>query len=286
MDIFSLSCIFVVTTQSYSMMMGEIGSDTRYDGIIMAQILYILYAFFVVILLSNVLIAIVTDSYEFIQNDRAAIVFWTNRLDFVAETDGMSSIILGCFGCGPSSSKGAAGAPTRVQERPGGTTILDGDDDDEIENQEIMYHIWASVTGLFTDTHYYEDEKKSLMNIEFWVFAAYQCFALFVVIPIWIVLGIVTVGILWPPQVRQYMLIQETGQLSQQSRERQKLEQLREIQGNIAELRAEIQKEIEADRSDMARMKLDVENNQAEVLSDLQQIKELMTTLLDLGGAM
>ena len=82
------------------MMMGEIGSETRYDGIIMAQVLYILYAFFVVILLSNVLIAIVTDSYEFIQNDRAAIVFWTNRLDFVAETDGMLSIILGCFGCG------------------------------------------------------------------------------------------------------------------------------------------------------------------------------------------
>jgi len=270
--------------KTYSMMMGEIGSETRYDGIIMAQILYILYAFFVVILLSNVLIAIVTDSYEFIQNDRAAIVFWTNRLDFVAETDGIQSIILGCFGCGPSS-KGAAGAPTRVQERPGGTTILDGDDDDEIENQEIMGYIWASITGLFTDTHYYEDEKVSFWNIEFWVFAAYQCFALLVVIPVWIVLGIVTVGILWPPQVREYMLLQsETGQVSQQSRERQKLEQLREIQNDIAQLKAEIQKEIENDRSDMIRMKMDVENNQAEVLSDLQQIKELMTTLLDLGG--
>lgn len=265
------------------MMMGEIGSEVRYDGILMAQILYILYAFFVVILLSNVLIAIVTDSYEFIQNDRAAIVFWTNRLDFVAETDGMSSIILGCL-CLGGSSKYATGAPTRVQERPGGTTILD-DDDDEAENNEIMRHIWGSVTGLFTDTHYYEDEKVSFTNIEFWVFAAYQCFALLVVIPIWVALGVVTVGILWPPQVREYMLLQsETGQLSQQSRERQKLEQLREIQNDIAQLKTEIQREIEADRSDMARMKMDVENVQAEVLSDLQQIKELMTTLLDLGG--
>mmetsp|Transcript_3596 Transcript_3596/g.8210 ORF Transcript_3596/g.8210 Transcript_3596/m.8210 type:complete len:844 (+) Transcript_3596:184-2715(+) len=270
--------------KAYSMMMGEIGSETRYDGIIMAQILYILYAFFVVILLSNVLIAIVTDSYEFIQNDRAAIVFWTNRLDFVAETDGMSSIILGCCGLN-SSTKGAAGAPTRVQERPGGTQILDGDDDDENENKEIMWHIWSSVTGLFTEAHFYEDEKVSFYSIEFWVFAAYQCFALLVVIPVWVVLGVVTVGILWPPQVREYMLLQsETGQISQQSRERQKLEQLREIQGDIAQLKVDIQKEIEADRSDMARMKMDVENVQSEVLSDLQQIKELMTTLLDLGG--
>jgi hypothetical protein len=62
------------------------------------------------------------------------------------------------------------------------------------------------------------------------------------------------------------------------------LVQLKEIQSDIAQLKTDIQKEIAADRSDMARMKLDVENVQSEVLSDLQQIKELMTTLLDLGG--
>jgi hypothetical protein len=266
------------------MMMGEIGSESRYDGIVMAQILYVLYAFFVVILLSNVLIAVVTDSYEFIQNDRAAIVFWTNRLDFVAETDGMAGIIKGCCGCS-KKTKGAAGAPSRVQERPGGTQILDGDGDDDDENSEAFRHIWASVTGLFTESHYYEDEQRSMANVEFWVFAAYQAFALVVVIPIWLVLGFATVGLLWPPQVREYMLLQsETGQVSQQSRERQKLEQLKEIQGDIAQLKSDIQKEIAADRSDMARMKVDVENVQSEVLSDLQQIKELMTTLLDLGG--
>ena len=44
--------------------------ETRYDSVLVAQVLYILYGFLVVILLSNVLIAIVTDSYEVIQNDR------------------------------------------------------------------------------------------------------------------------------------------------------------------------------------------------------------------------
>jgi hypothetical protein len=55
----------------YTMMMGEIGDETRYETSQVAQVLYVLYAFLVVILLSNVLIAIVTDSYEIIQNDRA-----------------------------------------------------------------------------------------------------------------------------------------------------------------------------------------------------------------------
>ena len=39
-----------------------------------------------------------------------------------------------------------------------------------------------------------------------------------------------------------------------------------------------------SDRDEMVRMKSEVEAIQGEVLSDLQQVKELMTTLLDLGG--
>ena len=47
--------------------------------------------FLVAILLANVLIAIVTDSYRVIQDQRAAIVFWTNRLDFIAEMDAIAN---------------------------------------------------------------------------------------------------------------------------------------------------------------------------------------------------
>jgi len=48
----------------YTMMMGEIGGESRYSTNLTAQILFVGYGFLVVILLSNVLIAIVTDSYE------------------------------------------------------------------------------------------------------------------------------------------------------------------------------------------------------------------------------
>ena len=38
------------------------------------------FVFLVVILLSNVLIAIVTDSHSIVKNERAVMVFWSNRL--------------------------------------------------------------------------------------------------------------------------------------------------------------------------------------------------------------
>jgi hypothetical protein len=265
------------------MMMGEIGSETRYDGVLVAQILYVAYAFLVVILLSNVLIAIVTDSYEIIQNDRAAVVFWSNRLDFVSEMDGILSVIRRRILCmGATKKGGAPGAPTKVQEGPNGTTILDSDTSG-VGSQGWFSDAWKNFMRLF-ESNVYDDADLSPSKIEFWVYVVYQAFALLVVLPVWLILGLISVGLLWPPQVREYMFVQKESVVSRSEIERQKLEQLKEIQGDIRSLKTEIRKEMGTDRDDMARMKAEVESVQSEVLSDLQQVKELMTTLLDLGG--
>ena len=71
----------------YTMMLGEVGDVNRYQQKFIAQAMYLAFVFVVVILLSNVLIAMVTESHNFIQNERAKMVFWSNRLDFVAEMD-------------------------------------------------------------------------------------------------------------------------------------------------------------------------------------------------------
>ena len=80
-------CSFLSSLQKVftMMMMGEIENEMRYSTLPVAQLLYIAFSFLVIILLSNVLIAIVTDSYGVIENERAAMVFWSNRLDFAAK---------------------------------------------------------------------------------------------------------------------------------------------------------------------------------------------------------
>lgn len=277
-----LTFLHISFNQVYTMMMGEIGSETRYDENLVAQILYVAYAFLVVILLSNVLIAIVTDSYEIIQNDRAAIVFWSNRLDFVAEMDGIASVVKQRILCIGEKSKGAPGAPRKVQEGPNGTIALDGDEMHS-GSRDTFREAWKSIMLLF-ESNFYDDVDLSPNKIEFWVYLCYQGFALFVIIPIWIILGIATAGILWPPQVREFLFVQKDTAVSRAEIERQKLEQLKEIQGDIKTLKIEIRKEMASDRDEMFRMKAEVEAIQSEVLSDLQQVRELMTTLLDLGG--
>ncbi|KAL3909132.1 MAG: hypothetical protein SGILL_008210 [Bacillariaceae sp.] len=261
----------------YTMMMGEIGTETRYAGNYNAQILYIFYGFLVVILLSNVLIAIVTDSYEIVQNDRAAIVFWSNRLDFIAEMDGIANVARRRILCCILNEKPDGSSPSKnTQEQAG--SVSGGSGGFPNDNKEWFREAWKNLVNLFEENPYDENPE-----FEFWVILVYKAIAI-VVIPTWLFVGFITVGILWPPQVREWLFVQRETVASRAEIERRKLEQLRAIQTDMKNLKVDIRKEMQNDREDMFRMKFDVEAVQSDVLSDLQQVKELMTTLLDLGG--
>ena len=83
-DDFRIAFLKVVT-----MLLGEVNEEDfrhiSFPSFNVALCLFFIFMFLVVIVLANVLIAIVTDSYGVIKNERAAIVFWNNWLDFVAE---------------------------------------------------------------------------------------------------------------------------------------------------------------------------------------------------------
>ena len=276
-------------------MMGEIGTETRYDQNLVAQILYIFYGFFIVILLSNVLIAIVTDSYEVVQNDRAAIVFWSNRLDFVAEMDSIASVVRKRVFCIEGDDDYAMGKPTRAgpiapsdtqDDRSSASNSssradIDGPRIDRFE--EWFRDKWNSIVSIF-EHDVYGDGGEDIRPIDFWYDVLNKTMAV-LVIPPWLILGFVTVGILWPPQVREWLFVQKDTAASRAEIERMKLEQLREIQSDTKRLKDDLRMEMQQDRAELFRTKAEVDAVQEEVLADLQQVNALVTTLLtDLGG--
>jgi hypothetical protein len=272
------------------MMMGEIGSETRYDQNLVAQILYILYGFFIVILLSNVLIAIVTDSYEIVQNDRAAIVFWSNRLDFVAEMDSIASVvrkrIFGTNGDDDAKKDNTSMVPNDTHDDSSSESSRSFSDVDSRRvygTEEWFRDQWNSIMSMFEHDAYgaaSEDNRP----IDFWYDVLNKTLAI-LMIPPWLILGFVTVGILWPPQVREWLFVQKNTAASRAEIERRKLEQLQGIQKDTKRLKDELRMDMQHDREEMFRVKGEVDAVQEEVLADLQQVNALVTTLLtDLGG--
>jgi len=274
----------------YTMMMGEINYAMRYATNFSAQIVFLFYAFVVVILLSHVLIAIVVDSYEIIQNDRASIVFWSNRLEFVAEIDAISYTLKRRLMWGSTNKKGerhVAGASTESNPSDSAASealdvpafAREGDSFDEqvgLETSKDHFReAWHQIIMLY-DVSLYDD-------IDWWETFIYNIFRIFcalVIIPLWLTLGAVTAGWLWPPQVREYLFAQKEVVLSHAELARKKLEQLQSIQDDLKLAKTEIVRERASNREDMMRIRVEVEMIQGEVLADLQQVKELMTSLL------
>ncbi|KAL7542620.1 hypothetical protein ACHAXR_012331 [Thalassiosira sp. AJA248-18] len=263
----------------YTMLMGEIGNEMRYSTVPVAQFLYFAFAFLVVILLSNVLIAIVTDSYGVIKNERAAMVFWSNRLDFVAEMDAIKNVgktIKKWVGRGD----GAAGAPTRVQEMPNGEPIPI-DDAEKLSGGRFRSG-WKSIMNLF-DPNLYETYDVNPSSFEFWCYVLVRFAAIVFVIPVWLILGLCTAGWLWPPQVREYILKQKKVAISRADMAEQVITQINDLKNDIKKLRVEMKSEMKSDRKEFAQVKAEVEAVQAEVMADLLQVKEIMVTLLDMS---
>jgi hypothetical protein len=229
----------------------------------------------VVILLSNVLIAVVTDSYEVVQNDRAAIVFWSNRLDFVAEIDAVSYRIRNWLGMLDDYSY--EGGVEHIQEGPGRDPYSKKDK----RSKRTFANWWKNLIQLF-DQHPYDDVGFDPTSVDFWCYFLFRALATFI-IPVWIVAGLVTAGLLWPPQIRERLLIQKETAMSRSDLEKQKLEQLKEIQNNVKLLEAKIRKEFATDRDEIIRIKIEMEGAHYGIASDLQQVRELMTTLLNTG---
>ena len=125
------------------------------------------FMFLVVILLANVLIAIVTDSYGVIKNERAAIVFWSNRLDFIAEMDAISY--------GPWKSK-----------------IDNLTLSQDIIQESFGYNMWKQLTDELTMW-----DERDVVSIEFFTYLFIRVIIFLFIVLLWLPLGLLTAGILW-----------------------------------------------------------------------------------------
>lgn len=276
----------------YTMLMGEVGDETRYSTSNVAQFLYVAFAFLVVILLSNVLIAIVTDSYGVIKNERAAMVFWSNRLDFVAEMDAIMSAKQKITKMLFSSTKGnqgrLTGAPTHVREEPNGEGVALFMDDNQVQDAEnhgegeVFREAWSNVMSLF-DASLYDDIDVRIGSCEFWCFFLFRIVAVLFIIPLWLIIGFATAGWLWPPQVREWLFIQKKSTISRADLAKQVQMQINQLKDEIRGLKAELKAEIKHDRREVVNVKTEVEEIQISVMSDLIQVKEIMSTVLDIS---
>jgi len=214
-----------------------------------------------VILLANVLIAIVTDSYKVIQDQRAAIVFWTNRLDFVAEMDGIAngpwkSRMRKAFGCGSGNDQDV---------KSGYTETVFGKE------------LWKRIMDLFVD-----DIEEGVVSLDFLAYTMMRLVAI-IVIPLWLLLGVFTVGWLWPPQVREAIFTSTVFKhtTDSQRRDEQRKTQITSLQQDVKALNDDLMQEIALDRTQVLQLKSQMAEKKMEIANEVRNIKRIVAIIFE-----
>jgi hypothetical protein len=239
----------------YTMLLGEV-DETKFADSAFATALFITFMFLVVILLANVLIAIVTDSYKVIQDQRAAIVFWTNRLDFVAEMDAI------------------ANGPWKKRLRG----IFGMTDEEDSGNPETIFgkEFWKRLVDLFED-----DVEENMLSVEFWAYNFLRVVTAFIILPLWVLVGILSAGWLWPPQVREYVFTSTVEKHSSESEREAELRknQVSMLHKEVKSLRDVVIHELTVDRTQVVQMKSGIADRRADIATEMKHIKRIMTML-------
>lgn len=236
----------------YTMLLGEVDENNFEDSGV-ATALFVIFMFLVVILLANVLIAIVTDSYKVIQDQRAAIVFWTNRLDFVSEMDAIAN--------GPWKRRFLSSlGVSKSKSRPFGKDL------------------WMQIMEL------YEDEvEEGYFSFDFLAYTLLRIVAAVFIIPFWVLLGLLTFGWFWPPQIREAVF---TSVISKHSsdlvlEDELRKTQVKKLEEEVDGLKYELLQELALDRTQAMQMKSLIAEKKHEIVNEMNEIKKLVAVLFE-----
>eukprot|EP00560_Eucampia_antarctica_P009699 CAMPEP_0197829470 /NCGR_PEP_ID=MMETSP1437-20131217/5948_1 /TAXON_ID=49252 ORGANISM="Eucampia antarctica, Strain CCMP1452" /NCGR_SAMPLE_ID=MMETSP1437 /ASSEMBLY_ACC=CAM_ASM_001096 /LENGTH=289 /DNA_ID=CAMNT_0043431183 /DNA_START=414 /DNA_END=1283 /DNA_ORIENTATION=+ len=272
-----------------TMMMGEMGSisgvseekgvQSNKDDLY--EIILVVYGFIVVIVLSNMLIAITTDSYAFIKNERAVMVFWSNRLDQVAENYAFVAILRKLFRCEKKKEVQLVG-PTTVQENPGSKGIAtEGGFASQTHRglERVLYDYWELFLDIFSDNM--EARSRSYFSFDFLLVLGTRLLVI-VIIPIWLLVGLATLTILWPPQIREMCLSHEMTATSNNTTDEVLWKEFDDFKSNMKIMQRRLQDDMKIDRVEIDELSFEVFDVQKNVVEDMVQVKEVMTSLLDM----
>ena len=254
--------------KTYTMMLGEI-DDSIFMWSLLSLILFCIFFFAEVVILLNILIAIICDLYGVITNDRAAIVFWSNRLAFITDMDMVTNgpwkkSIMKFFKLNDDDDEEEEDAPLMKKE-----------DKVEISWERI---VWTKLIDCF------DPEVDSAGHMGMILYVPLRIFISMFLIPFWLLLGVLSAGWFWAPQVREGLFVQkvsvpeDTGELKEIQ---MRIDEVALIRKDLKTVQDGLVSEFVQDRKDISSLKEQIRDARRELKGELKAVKAVMTSLFE-----
>lgn len=142
---------------------------------------------------------------------------------------------------------------------------------------------WKRLMDLFED-----DVDDGVFSFEFLCYTLLRAATIIFIIPAWILLGILTAGWFWPPQIREYVF---TSTVFKHATETDKEDELRKTQvkklkEEINVLRDDLLQELAVDRTQVVQLKSVVTERKIEIQNEMKHIKRIVAMLFEQQSSM
>lgn len=137
---------------------------------------------------------------------------------------------------------------------------------------------WNTLTSFFKDGSHGMESPGSFH----YLFRCCGAAVAIIIISVWFVLGLATMGLLWPAQIRQKLLCQTKTELLMADMAEDSQAEMKKLRHDLRHLKTVVLTEKRNDRIEVAKIRKEVEAVQNEVIADLQQVKEIMSTVLNI----
>lgn len=244
-----------------------VDSDFEELGFMMEQtrILSPLFSFMVVILFFNVLIAIVNHSYSDMEY-RGKMAFWRSRLHFVMDTESFWN----CLCCSYTDPK-LIGNPLDIDDysrhsKSGVWDVLAFSLAPRQDREKFLKkeHLLAECNNPL----YVKLLNRSLLMR--------RMIAIFV-LPLWFIFGIISLGVLWPPQVRKWLFCPNLNTHERHSiNDKQKRINFDNVLKDDVKRVCHRVQNLESEINDV---KQDISNMKKDIMKEMNSIKQLLAAL-------
>ena len=178
-------------------------------------------------------------------------VFWSNKLDFVAEMD---VIISGLSRC------------------------RNKDDNAEDANENSMSKLWKKFMYLFEA----DMDDSKYFSVDYVIYTVLRFVTAVIIIPLWITIGAITFGMLWPPQIRsKLMRSRTTRQIGNESVEHVRMKQVTSLREGVSVLQDEIKADIDRGRQELDNVRNVLETAKADINTEMNNVKDLVNELFE-----
>mmetsp|Transcript_15768 Transcript_15768/g.23164 ORF Transcript_15768/g.23164 Transcript_15768/m.23164 type:complete len:127 (+) Transcript_15768:1883-2263(+) len=116
--------------------------------------------------------------------------------------------------------------------------------------------------------------------MEFWCYLLLRVITA-VIIPLWLMAGLVSAGCLWPPQVREWLLVGKTTDEFKEA-EKDSFSEVVALKKEIEGFKNTVRSQMKGDREEVKAFRAEAESFKKSMMADLSQVNEIMSTLLEM----